>query len=429
MWHKDVIPSDFDDLVVQLLGRLKEMTIKTKVREAFRLVSSLIAVFLIVGLLSSAALNAVDFYMLRLETSRVDVAAGLYSALRTSVSSSDVLSDRLGAGLTASQINILAEYAEKEVQDAPQYITSTFRNWCAIFYSANTQWSVGSNEYNSKSTNVSVTEKNEGKRDVSYIQKRGSNPIATNKPSKRYNVTVKCTEPEARYTFDYRNILYDSGLEIVLDYAYGDDNGMSQEYNKFVSEKAKIFRSIPSSLIFSALANCFLIALLIANNLQKDKSSTTAKILKQLSSLIALAAYVASVYAIIGITVVCLQFKRRIRIELSAFGIALHLGSSWFSMLWSIYVFQSISMIVWCGPIWCSAPRSVELEHREEEFPLDSHSLSASYIEDSTPTINDFKNFKTPFVELTKSLSSETIETARRNPFNNEGSSRGFNNV
>lgn len=30
MWHKDVIPSDFDDLVVQLLGRLKEMTIKTK---------------------------------------------------------------------------------------------------------------------------------------------------------------------------------------------------------------------------------------------------------------------------------------------------------------------------------------------------------------------------------------------------------------
>ena len=102
--------------------------------QSIRLFSSVFIICLSLVLTVGALVNPKYLYMGKLNTSSVDIANGLLDVLKNSVESSRPTNINNGVGLTTSEILILTKYAEAQVNNVPQYITSSIYSWCATRY-------------------------------------------------------------------------------------------------------------------------------------------------------------------------------------------------------------------------------------------------------------------------------------------------------
>lgn len=284
-------------------------------------------------------------YIIRLDCSHVDVSHGLFAALRSSADSNQNSLDSNGSGLTASEIEILSEYTQSRVSNAPQYILSGLSNWC--FGNYNTTYTVDR-----------------------FGKTRQNRKILFN----------RCTSRDPNYVFDYRGELSTIGLNIILAYAYEDTQAMSNStgsyvpdgpYSESVARRRDINKTLPGLLLFSLSLHAIMLvaALGLYGNRVFDKDDHRFHpASRQLMAIGALAAFATTAVVISIVTGTYTSIRHAIGTELGDFGLSSHFGSVWFTIAWFDVVLSLISAASWGGPIWCGAPDKLALIEDDQEY-------------------------------------------------------------
>jgi len=304
------------------------MDTKSRVTQAIRLTSAFLSIVLIIALLTGAYHNPGTLYIVKLETSKIDVSKGLFTALREDFAHNELLDDQFGAGLTSSEILTLSDYAENQVKNAPDFITSSLFGWCSTSY----HYKIEGDYLTSDDFSFKVSDK-----------------------------TSKCSSPVLTYFFDYRSLLAQSHFEIILEYAYGD-TGNNERYISYLQAREKLAHSAPNLLVFTAVSQFVLIGLLIAYYKVKDNGTDVPKLLAHVSSGLSLASFITCSTASIAMTVIYFQFRTDIHKELAAYGFNLRMGQLFFTLLWLSFGMSLLSMASWGGPTWCAPPSPIELD-------------------------------------------------------------------
>lgn len=356
------------------------MDTKSRVTQAVRLISSFLSILLIIVLLVGAHNNPKSIYVVRLDTSKIDVSKGLFSAMRKSFSHNELLDDQFGAGLTSSEILILSQYAEKQVENAPDYITSSLYSWCRTSYS----YKIQGNYLTGDSYSLKIS-----------------------------NRTTYCSHPVNSYFFDYRSLLSQSHFEIILEYAYGDTGG-NEKYIEYLKKRENMAYAGPKLLIFTAVSQLALIGLLLAYYSFKNDGTDISKLIGHISSGLSLASFITCAIACISTTVIYLQFKSSIRQELSPYGFTLKLGTTFFGLLWVIFSLVLLSMTSWGGPTWCAPPAleyDEDVESQMEMFLQNTRDEDETEAATAKPSKTSTKRFKFGKDKVTTAEVEESDET------------------
>lgn len=307
--------------------------------QLIRLFSSLFALlFIIFTLTIPLASNSV--YIARIDCAHLDVSYGLYKSLRNSVSLTPTFLDDsnsydfpVDSSLTNSEIAILTEYAESQVADAPQYITTSLWSWCY--------------------GNYNITR---------YTDKQGK------VHSLRNNDVVVCQKMPSAYVFDYREELELLGLGSILAYAFQTRKYDDANYARLVKTRHREFRMVTPLLVFGAatqLAIIIFTLVLYANRGKERDLSSVPRFLLHIMSALTLASFLCISVSAGMITELLTSIKQEIEKTLSDFGISLHLGNVWYSLLWLGVSFSTLTMLSWVLPIWCANPPDDEYEYEE----------------------------------------------------------------
>ncbi|CUM65095.1 uncharacterized protein PRCAT00002720001 [Priceomyces carsonii] len=284
-----------------------------------------------------------QLYAARINCAHLDVSYGLYKSLRNSVSLNPSVLDELetsqlpvDSSLTNSEIAILTEYAESQVADAPQYILSSLWSWC----------------YGNYNTTL-------------YYDKYGVLKY------KKHDDVLVCQRTNSRYVFDYRKDLQDIGLESILAYAFQSSDVEDKKYDKKVAARRNKVKLAPSALIFCASSQTAILILTYFLYLKRGDSrdlSGASKIFLNVVSLLSIASFI-SIAIVCGImTRILIQVRREVSKNLTDFGVSLHLGEIWFSLIWSAFIFSMLSMASWALPLWFANPPDDVYEEDMESF-------------------------------------------------------------
>lgn len=291
-----------------------------------RLVSSLlIVVFNIIVVLGPFS-SPRSLYMSKLDTFSADITQGLFDVLRTNMETTGSTNINNGVGLTTSELLILTEYTATQVRNAPQYITVSLYGRCDCTFTTEQQ--------------VLMDGRTIGMRNSS--------------------ITCGCINVGSDYLFDYREVLSNLGLGIILDYAYSKDGskmGLSDAYTRYINvlKRRKI---TVTNLLYAVLAmEILIIALAIWYYSIKGRHLNIfmERTLVHVISLLSFTVFVCSLASIISLAWLNYKVQSRIKSELQAFGFSYHLGGTWFACLWMLAIFVSISCLVWSGLEWCIA--------------------------------------------------------------------------
>ncbi|ODV83323.1 hypothetical protein CANARDRAFT_189816, partial [[Candida] arabinofermentans NRRL YB-2248] len=325
----------FEDLAFTLKKPFLNLNRRARTLQNARLGSGLI-VLICLTLMICLPYMTRRVYVAILDCAHVDVANGLFTALKTSVNENEYTS---GSNfLTTSEIEILAEYTAEQVRSAPQFITSNLMNWCFGSYNS----TEGYNDENGKFLQSGVR-----------------------------NVFVQCTKTDFHYVFDYRGELYTIGLNIILSYAYGDGDGSSTDsqtitstanyvpdaaYMAELKRRRHTTKTITVLIFFSLALNLgtFIMSLLYYGNrgLKKDDHSMPM-FTRQLLGILALISFITVTASVTLQTVLITTIRSKVESELGTFGLSLHLGAAWFSLAWIALFMSFVCLCSWGGPIWC----------------------------------------------------------------------------
>lgn len=317
----------------------RDMDTRSRVTQAIRLFSAFLSILLTIVLLVGSYRNPNNFFLVKLNTSTIDVSKGLFSALQNDFSSNELLNDKFGAGLTSSEVLILAEYAEEQVKDAPDVIKSSLYSWCytSFNYKINGDY-LTSDDYTFKISNASTT----------------------------------CSKPVSSYFFDYRSLMSQAHFEIILEYAYGD-TGTNRKYLDYLNRRVKIAHAAPNLLVFTAASQFVLLFLLGTYYRFKNSGTDIPKLLAHISSVLSLVSFITCAVACISLTVIYLQFRGDIHSELSAYGFSLHMGVTFFTIMWIIFCMVLLSMTSWGGPTWCAPPSPIQIDDDDSQMEMFLH--------------------------------------------------------
>ncbi|KAH3900019.1 uncharacterized protein SCODWIG_03125 [Saccharomycodes ludwigii] len=258
------------------------------------------------------------FYLSRIDLSKTQIIAGLFSSLSTNVESSQIND---GVGLTTSEVLIITQYTSSQVSNIPSFIKNYMYGSCSS--------------------------------DSCYEKGYGS-------------------------AFDYREILDLSGLDIILSYAYTDITS-NTAYTAYIdsvkSKNSKILtlqyfclalQIIATGLLIwyysSSFSSRFSFSKLTDNRrvMENKKSRFTDKYLVHVLSFLSLLEFICCcIVAIVNLYVI-LRMKARIKKELDSFDIHLSLGAAWLTCLWFLVASSLLSCLVWGGLEWCVAESSIE---------------------------------------------------------------------
>lgn len=276
----------------------------------------------------------------RINCAHLDVALGLYKSLRTSIS---LLTFGLSllvieSSLTDSEIQILTVYTESQVSGAPQYIWLKRTEYCKITFQTYFNLRPGAKKFN-------VTD------------------------NSKTNTTTNCVPYGSVSLFDYRDILQDAQLSIILAYAYESDNVHDQQYFKRTLRRARQYHVAFPVAVFEVIAQLVIIfygyLLYQARDKEKDLSAIPHIYLHVIAA-VALAAGLAMTAAAATLSNAFLLTRREIASGMGKFGISLKFGSAYFALIWTTTAFAIISMLSWIGPVWCANPH---LEYEDELLP------------------------------------------------------------
>ncbi|CAI4047213.1 hypothetical protein SKDZ_12G4680 [Saccharomyces kudriavzevii ZP591] len=302
----------------------QNLTALEKVVQWLRLGTTLLIISfglaLTVGPLSSPR----TLYMSRLDTYSADITTGLFTVLRKSMEQSTSTEENNGVGLTTSELYILTAYTESQIKNVPQYITVSLYGRCDSTY---TMIEVFDSEGNMHSVKNSTTKST-------------------------------CTSAGTNYLFDYREVLANLGLDIVLDYAYnkiGSQQAESSAYMTYMKglkyKKANVLHLLYAVISLQVCILFFMIWYYYIKG--RFLNALKERALVHITSLLSLVVFIGGLTSTISLAWVNYTIQSRINTELEAFGFSYHLGVAWFALLWCFAGLISVSCLAWSGLEWC----------------------------------------------------------------------------
>lgn len=324
----------------------RNLTIPQRVLQFVRLGTGIltlvftITLFFIRGQTSSA-------YIARINCSHLEVASGLYESLRTSISdspshdSNQLLTDLT---LTDSEITILTKYTQNQVSNAPQYILLGYSECCYIDY-------------------------------TTYF----------NSPEKhlhRNNLTTHCESYYPYSMFDYRELLEDQGLAIILAYALKTKIYNDTSYTNTVISRDKKFHALRIVAIVQFVAQILVLVSTIVVYSYRGPSKDLSLIPPITLNFVAILSMLAGLTMVASFSMVTqeiLAMQRDVHNELSSFGIEMLKGRVFFTILCLNFAFACLCMLSWIIPLWCSNPPQLDYLSDDEYF--DNHHDTTSIME------------------------------------------------
>ncbi|QLQ79940.1 hypothetical protein HG537_0C05890 [Torulaspora globosa] len=290
-----------------------------------RLVSSTLIIALCLTVIIGPLTAPTTFALARFGTKSSDITKGLFDVLKEAVEVFGSTDVNNGVGLTTSEIFILTDYAASQIKSVPQYIAITLYGRCDINFN------------------------------TTFINGRNGHAVEVRNSS----VIQVCTNTGPEYVFDYREVLSQLGLDIILSYAY-DQNvptvlGLSNSYGEYIKSLQE--RKIDVVYLIMAVTPLeFIIVVLTVwyySIKGKHINPLKERVLSHLISVISLTAFVIGLTGVISLVWLTFNLKDRIKSELEAFGFSYGLESAWFTCLWFLAFFMLVSTLAWCGLEWC----------------------------------------------------------------------------
>lgn len=289
-----------------------------------RLISStlIIALGLVVTVGPLASPNTLR--MAQFDTRPADITNGLFEVLKHAVEVFGSTDVNNGVGMTTSEIFILTEYTEGQIKNIPQFITLNLYGRCDISFETK-----------------------------SIPGPKGSTQVRNS------TIDQQCYRTGPGFIFDYRSVLSQLGLDIVLDYAY-DRSGSSQgskstSYNEYMSNARNSKRNMVSLLYAVICLEICILAMTFWYYIIKGRFINPFKerFLMHSISLLSFAVFICSLTSIITLTWINYRLRNRIKNELKDFGFSYTFVTSWLTTIWFMAVFVIISALVWSGLEWC----------------------------------------------------------------------------
>lgn len=284
-----------------------------------------------------------SFYITRVNCSRLDVSRGLYNSLKNSVGAATSILGvgdgsyvPMGSGLTSSDIQLLTDYAEEQVGEAPQYCLTSLWRFCFGNYDT----------YSVNGTN-------------------GEEII------RRRNELLTCIG-NSGIAFDYRSQLLSIGLQSILAYAYQSRLYTDETYDRFINEREKRFKLGINAMIFTICVQAVLLfALLViyANRGPTKDLSRIPNIVLHVISILSVIGFCSSIIELALITNLINLTTSEVKSKLGDFGVSFTSGPAWMTFMWLSSVFCAIAMASWALPMWCANPPD-ESRHKLDDSLL-----------------------------------------------------------
>lgn len=336
---------------------------------AVRLITFILITVVVVTLLAGLNSNSL-IYIHGLRFSHLSVAKGLYKALANNANTIRDNTDPYGPGFTTSEIEILVEYTSDQFNEAPQFIVSSIWRFCYGTFDS-----------------LQLSNDN-------LDQKVGD--------TKMKNVRVlSCLSPP-NYYFNYRSLLGQVGLTIILEYAYDGDYDANTDYQKLMASVLRVTRTFPNTLIFASATQLFIFCVMFViygvRFKQQQRKNQLATFLEHLNGILSLACMIAVWAGTLGLCIISFILKSKVESELGDFGITLHLGRVFFSLLWLLFAVVFFNFCAWGGVAWCTVPEEdFDPDDQREHYRKSLQSLSA-FTGTGTGTGGTFAGTGTTFV-------------------------------
>lgn len=320
----------------------RNLTTSQRVLQYLRLGTSLLTVIFVVVLLLFNN-DPMSAYVARINCSHIDVAYGLYNSLGSSISDSTMNLELnvgylpLAASLTDSEISILSEYTQNQVMNAPQGILLGVSSWCTVDY------------------------KN------------------TDSFQHQDNLTTTCFDYGSISMFDYRALLSDNGLTIILAYAYKSDYKDDDAYERTVANRAKQFYVLEMIVLVQVFLQSFVFISTLVVYANRGSAKALTSVPPLFLNIVAVTSMAAGISMIAAFAVVFQEINatmKEISHGISSFGINMKSGKTFFTVAWLALAFSCLSMISWILPLWCSNPPE-EDDYSDDEMYSSHHDISS----------------------------------------------------
>lgn len=377
---------------VQLLSAFLNLTLEARILQVFRLAFGIIS-FLCVFIALIGPIFSIKFYIMRLSTTHLDVSKGIYDSLKNSVSSNDAYRDSnpsnqlpIDETLTNSEITILSQYAEAQVENAPQYFLGSLWQFCVGYYNI---------------TEYPQVELNQ----VKYV---------------RHDDRLDCKRVTKQTGFfDYRRTLQLYDMESVLAYslqsAEYSDKGYTERSHKLLSR----YQMVPITLVLNCIATFFtlLFQYVLYSNRKGAKDLTSLpRFLMHMVTVASVVCFILITIAVTTITSDVLSLKSEIQASFGSFGLALLYGKLWMTLIWLGFGGSVMVMLSWVISVWCA-------DIEEDLDPAEGYSYSrpgdygkrvisrqTQIFENSGVTVNRNRSMKEQAFETSEEITDDYIQ-------------------
>lgn len=320
----------------------RNLTTSQRVLQYMRLGTSLLTVIFVVVLLLFNK-DPKSAYVARINCSHIDVAYGLYNSLGSSISDSTMKLELnvgylpLAASLTESEISILSEYTQNQVMDAPQGILLGVSSWCTVDY------------------RIADSMKHED------------------------NLTTTCFDYGSTSMFDYRSLLSENGLTIILAYAYDSDYKDDGAYQRTVANRTKKFYVLEMVVLVQVFLQSFVFISTLVVYANRGSAKALTRIPTLFLNIVAVTSMAAGISMIAAFAVVFQEInatRKEVSHGIASFGINMKSGKTFFTVAWLALAFSCLSMISWIFPLWCSNPPEDD-DYSDDEMYTSHHDISS----------------------------------------------------
>lgn len=299
----------------------QNLTVQQRLLQFLRFGSPILTIAFAIAYLASGP-NVHSAHLARINCAHLDVALGLYKSLRSSISSTgSVNQDILPVDneLTDSEIHVLTDYTEKQVADAAQYILLGVNEFCMISYRT------------TYSSSHMVEE----------------------------DVKTVCKSYKGFGIFDYRAIMLEAGLDIILAYAYESNYQKDDEYSRRIDARNKRFLVLQPVMIFQVLVQLVILVygiVLYSNRRGAKDLSNIPSITVNVLAVLAVSAGIIMIVAASIATNELRSVKKEIAKGMWSYGVRMVIGDVFLALVWCTFSFSVFTMFAWALPLWCSNP-------------------------------------------------------------------------
>lgn len=313
---------------------------------------SLSIIIFVLVLTAFSAIYPDKLFLGRFDTSSVDIFQGLFDKLSSSVVDDWYTGLNNGLGLTTSEVLVLTKYLESQVHDLPKYVKTSVYGWCTTKYAEEEVW----------------------QQDGTWKQIHNS------------TTETSCRFEGAHYLMNYRDLLNELGLGLVLSFAYGykyksgqliDETPEGKSFEKYIITFSwRKYQLLSVLYAIGVMEVAILVGIFPYYNLKYNPlRQRMSRILLHSLSVLKLLIFALAVVTVVCFTIITLSMRYKISIELDSYGFSYHLGGAWFTFLW-LFAFSNIaSCLLWSGYEWCITNPSILHDSEETTFMLGVHMI------------------------------------------------------